>query len=106
MKSVLEVSECHGPGKAAEVNHIVEYQAGRRSLRRRPGWRPREAVPKTGGQHCGEDGQNEHITELLRPGTDGPAEAGDERQNTSIEENVELDKKRDRFSTGEPGQER
>ena len=106
MKPVLEVSEFHGPGEAAEVKHIVEYQAGRRSFRRGPGGRAGEAVPKTGGEHCGEDGQDEDVTQLLRPGGDGPAETGDERQNTSVEENVQLEKNGEGFSTGEACQER
>ena len=38
---------------------------------------------------------------MLRPGADGPAEAGDERQNTGVKENVQLEKKGEGFSTGE-----
>ena len=45
------------------------------------------------------------VTQLLRPGADGPAEAGDERQNTSVEENVQLEKKGKGFSTREACQE-
>ena len=38
---------------------------------------------------------------MLRPGADSPAESGDERQNTGVEENVQLEKKGEGFSTGE-----
>ena len=79
MKPLLDVREFHGPNEAAEVKHVIEYQTGRRSFPRGPGGRAGEAVPKTGGEHCGEDGQHEDVAQLLRPGADGPAEAGDER---------------------------
>ena len=42
---------------------------------------------------------------MLRPGADGPTEARDERQNTSLEEDVQLEKKGEGFSTGEARQE-
>ena len=45
------------------------------------------------------------VTQLLRPGADGPAEAGDERQNTGVEENVQLKEKGEGFSTREACQE-
>src|SRR5260370_12219343 len=93
MKAILEVSEFHRPNEAAEVKHVVERQTGRRSFLRGPGWRAGEAVPKTGGEHCRENGQHQDVTQLPRPGADGPAEAGDERQNTGVEENVQLEEK-------------
>src|SRR3979411_1367348 len=99
MKPILEVSEFHRPNKAAEVKHVVEYQTRRRSFLRGPGGRAGEAVPKTGGEHAGEDSQHQDVTHLLRPGAYGPAEAGDERQNTGVEENVQLEKKGKGFST-------
>src|SRR6267142_2523749 len=105
MKPRLDVSEFHGPNEAAEVEHVVEYQTGRRSFPRGPGRRAGVAVPKTGGEHCGEDGQHDGVTQLLRPGADGPAEAGDERQNTSVEENIQLKKNGKRFSTRKACQE-
>ncbi len=43
---------------------------------------------------------------MLRPGADGPAEAGNERQNAGVEENVQLEKKGKGFSTREAFQER
>ena len=70
-----------------------------------PGGRAGEAVPTTSGEHCGEDGQDEDVTQLPRPGADGPAEARDERQNTSVEEDVQLEEKGEGFSTGEAHQE-
>ena len=48
---------------------------------------------------AGEDGQDEDVTELLRPGADSPAESGNERQHTGVEENVQLEKKGEGFST-------
>jgi hypothetical protein len=41
---------------------------------------------------------------LLRPGADSPAESGNERQHTGIEENVQLKKKGEGFSMGEAHQ--
>jgi hypothetical protein len=63
-----------------------------------------KAVPKTGGEDDGESGQNENITELLRPGAYSPPESSNERQHTRVEQNVQLKKKRERFSPREPGQ--
>jgi len=42
---------------------------------------------------------------LLRPDADGPAEAGDEREDTAVEEKVQLEKKGEGFFTGEACQE-
>ena len=106
MKPLLDVSEFHGPDEAAEVKHVIEYQAGRRNFRRRPGRRAGEAVPKTGSEHRGEDGQNQDFAELLRPSADGPAEASDEREDASVKEKVQLEKEGERFSPGEACQER
>jgi hypothetical protein len=39
-----------------------------------------------------ERGQNKEVTQLLRPGTEGPPETADERQNPSVEQNVQLEK--------------
>src|SRR5260370_41553789 len=99
MKPVLEVSQLHRPGEAAEVKHVIEYQGGRRSFRRRPFGRGGEAVPETGGEQRGEDGHDEDIAQLLRPRADGPAKAADKRQNTSVKQNVQLEKKGERFAT-------
>src|SRR5690242_10284020 len=105
MGSAFKVSEFHGPDEAGEIKHVIEYQAGRRNFRGRPGGRTGEAVPNTGGEYCREEGQDEDVTQLLRPGADGPAEAHDERQNTSVEEDVQLEKQGEGFSTGEARQE-
>ena len=64
----------------------------------------RKAVPKTGCEDGRENGQDEDVTELMRPGADGPAESGNERQHAGVEENVQLEKKGKRFSTGEASQ--
>jgi len=66
-----------------------------------PGGRAGKTVPKTGGEDGGEDGQNEDVTELMRPCADSPSESGNERQHTGVEENVQLEKKEEGFSTGE-----
>src|SRR6266849_7120717 len=105
MKPRLKVSEFHGPNEATEVKDVIENQTGRRSFPRRPSGCAGEAVPKTDSEHCGEDGQHEDVTQLLRPCADGPAEAGDERQNTSVEENIQLKKNGKRLSTREACQE-
>jgi hypothetical protein len=65
MKPRLKVSEFHGPYKAAEVKHVVEGQTGRRSVPRGLGGRAGEAIPKTGSEHCGQDGQHDGVTQLL-----------------------------------------
>ena len=101
VEPVLQVSEFHGPDEAAEVKHVVEDRIRCRRFRRGPGGRAGKAVPKTGGEDGGEDGQDEDVTELLRPGADSPAESGNERQHTGVEENVQLEKKGEGFSTGE-----
>src|SRR5580658_10198807 len=41
----------------------------------------------------------------MRPSVNGPAEAGYERQNASVEEYVQFEKNGEGFSTGEPCQE-
>src|SRR5258706_10635311 len=54
----------HTPNEAAEVKHVVEYEAGRRSFPRGPGGRAGEAVPKTSGEHGGEEGQHQDGAQL------------------------------------------
>jgi hypothetical protein len=56
---------------------------------------------KRGGEDAGENGQNEDIPELVRPGGDRPAESGNERQHTCIEEDVELKREGEGFSARE-----
>src|SRR5580704_8455539 len=104
MKLIFDVSQFHGPSKTAEVKDVVEDQAGRRSFRRGPSGRAGKAIPQAGRENCREDGQDEDVTQLLRPGADGPAEAGDERQNTRVEQNVQLEKEGEGFSTAEARQ--
>src|SRR5579862_4593278 len=104
MKPLLHVCQLHRPGEAAKVQHVIEYQAGRRSFLRGPGRRTGEAIPNTDGEYGREEGQDEDITQLARPGTDRPTQAADKCQNTGIEENVQLEEKRKRFSTREGGQ--
>ena len=101
MQPLLEVSELHGPDEAAEVKHVVDNRIRCRRFGVGPGGCAGKAVPKTGGEDGGEDGHDEDITELLRPRADSPAESGYERQNTGVEKNIQLEKKRERFSTGE-----
>ncbi len=101
VETVLHVSEFYAPDEAAEVKHVVENRTRCRRFRGGPGGRAGKAVPKTGGENGGEDGQDEDVTELLRPGGDSPAESGNERQHTGVEENVQLEKKGEGFSTGE-----
>src|ERR1700679_2365529 len=98
MKPAFDVTELHRPNKAAKVKYEVEHQTSRRSLQRGPGGRAREAVPKAGGEHYGEDGQQQDVAQLLRPRGDGPAEAGDERQNARVHENVQFEKNGKRLS--------
>ena len=38
---------------------------------------------------------------MLRPSADSPAQSANERQHTGVEENVQLEKKGEGFSTGE-----
>ncbi len=104
METVLQVSEFYAPDEAAEVKHVVEDRTRCRRFRGRPGGRAGKAVPKTGGEDGGENGQDEDITELLRPGGDRPAKSGNERQHTGVEENVQLKKKGEGFSAAEARQ--
>src|ERR1700694_2973646 len=63
MKAALDVSEIHGPDEGAEIEHVVEHQTGRRSFPTGPGGRAGEAVPKTGGEHSGEDGGDQDVAQ-------------------------------------------
>src|ERR1700691_4579442 len=82
----------------------VEDGTRRRRFAGRPNGGAGKAVPKTGGEYCGEDGQDEDVSESLRPGADSPAESGNERQHAGVVENVQLEKKGEGVSTGEPCQ--
>src|SRR5579863_9685349 len=76
VETVLQVSEFYAPDEAAEVEDIVEDRSRCSRLRGRPGWRAGKAIPKRGGEHDGEKGKDQYITELLRPGGDSPAKSG------------------------------
>ena len=101
VETVLQISEFYTPDEAAEVEDIVEDRSRCSRLRSRPGWRAGEAIPETGGEDDGENGQDEYIAELLRPGGDSPAKSGNERQHTGIEEKVELKREGEGFSARE-----
>jgi len=104
MKPRFNVSEFQRPCEAAEIKNVIENQAGRRNFCCGPGWPAGEAIPETGGENHGQDGKYEDITQLLRPRAYGQPEAGDERQDTGVEENVQLEKKGERFTAGETGE--
>ncbi len=101
VETVLQVSEFYAPDEAAEVEDIVEDRSRRSRLRSRPGWRAGKAIRKRGGEDDGENGQDEYITELLRPSGDSPAKSANERQHTCIEEKVELKREGEGFSARE-----
>jgi len=102
VETVLQVSEFYAPDEAAEVEDIVEDRS-RCSRLPRPTRRARagKAIPKRGGKDDGDNGQDEYITELLRPSGDSPAESGNEQQHTRIEEKVQLKREGEGFSTRE-----
>jgi hypothetical protein len=90
MEVILQVGEFYAPDQAAEVKDIVEDRSRCSRLRSGPGRRAGKAIPKRGSQNKGENGQDEYAAELLRPGGDRPAKAGNERQHACIEEEIEL----------------
>src|SRR5579872_858837 len=106
MKPALDVSQFQGPNETAEIQHVVEDQTRRGSFSRGPGGRAREAVPETCGEHRGKDSQHQDVTQLLRPSAHSPTEAGDERQNACVEQNVQLEKDGKGFSARDACQER
>ena len=97
VETVLQVSEFYAPDEAAEVEDIVEDRSRCSRLRGRPCGRARKAIPKRAGKDDGDNGQDEYITELLRPSGDSPAKSGNERQHTCIEEDVELKREGEGF---------
>ena len=101
---MFQVPKFDRPDEGTEVQDVVEGQIGRRSFRRRPGRRAGETVPKAGGERGGEDDEHDDFPELCGPSAYGPAEAEDERQDAEVEENVELEKQRKRFSAQLPGE--
>src|SRR5260370_12539546 len=104
VETVLQVSEFYAPDEAAEVEDIVEDRSRCSRLRGRPGGRAGKAIPKRGGKDDGDNGQDEYITELLRPSGDSPSESGNERQHTRIEEKVQLKREGEGFSAREAPQ--
>ena len=101
VQALLQVSEFYAPDEAAEVEDIVEDRIRCSRLRGRPSGRAGKAIPKRGGKDDGDNGQDECITELLRPSGDSPAKSGNERQHTCIEEKVELKREGEEFSARE-----
>src|ERR1700747_1072756 len=106
MEAVLQVSEFYAPDEAAEIKHVVEDRRRCSRFREGPRRRSGKAIPKTSGEDGGGHGQNEHVPHLFRPGSHRPAESSNKRQHTGIEQNVQLEKKRDGFSAGEVRQKR
>ena len=104
VETFLQVSEFHAPDEAAEVEDIVEDRSRCSGLGGRPCRRAGEAIPERGGEDDGEDSQDDYITELLRPSGDSPAKSSNERQDTCVEEKVELKPKGEGFSARETGQ--
>jgi len=101
VETVFQVGEFYAPDEAAEVEDIVEDRSRCSRLRGRPGGRAGKAIPKRGGEDDGENGQDEYITELLRPSGDSSAKSGNERQDPCIEEKVELKREGEGFSARE-----
>src|SRR5260370_12068720 len=97
VEPLLQISEFYAPDQAAEIKHVVENRARCGRFRGGPGGCARIAVPRTDGEEGGEDGQDDDVTELLRPGGDGPAQPGHERHHTGVKNNVQLKKNRERF---------
>src|SRR6266853_5621374 len=101
VEPLLQISEFYAPDQAAEIKHVVENRARCGRFRGGPGGCARIAVPRTGGEEGGEDGQDDDVTELLRPGGDGPAEPGNECHHPGVKNNVQLEKNRERFAAAE-----
>ncbi len=104
METVLNVTELYGPDQAAKIKNVVENRTRCRCFGSGPCRRAGKAVPETSGENGGKDGQYEDVPKLMGPGADGPAESGHERQHSGVEENVQLEKKREGVSTGEARQ--
>jgi hypothetical protein len=101
VETFLQVSKFYAPDEAAEVEDIVEDRSRCSRLHGRPDRRTGKAIPERGGEDNRDNGQHDDITELLRPGGDSPAKSGNERQDTCIEEKVELKREGEGFSARE-----